>query len=77
MSNKTAMQELIINLENIKENKCKSFQEVVFFTWVLSIFDSYFEKEKQQIIDAWDDGLNKGYTGNKGDAQTYYNETFK
>jgi hypothetical protein len=32
------------------------------------------EMEKQQIIDAWNDGNNQ-YSG-IGDSETYYNETF-
>ncbi len=35
------------------------------------------ELEKQQIINAWDDGCNKGYYGDNGNAEGYYCETFK
>ena len=35
------------------------------------------EKEREQIIDAWDDGLHKGYTSDKGMATDYYDKTFK
>jgi hypothetical protein len=33
------------------------------------------EMEKQQIIDAWTDGM-KSYSGHFGTAEQYYNETF-
>ena len=49
---KTAIQELISEFENIKETKCKTLQEVIFFDGVLAIIEGkYIEKEKEQIID--------------------------
>lgn len=50
----TVIQDLIKEFENIKETKCKSFQEMVFFDGILAIIEStYLEKEKDQIIDSF------------------------
>ena len=57
MDNKTAMQELIEEFEIIKTTKCKTLQEMIFFDGILAIIESkYLEKEKEQIIDAYEDG---------------------
>lgn len=54
MKQKTVLQELISEFEEIKNNKCKTPQEVLFFDAVLAIIESkYLEKEKQQIIDSY------------------------
>jgi predicted ribosome quality control (RQC) complex YloA/Tae2 family protein len=46
----TTLQELIKEFENIKETKCKTLQEMVFFDGVLAIIEGkYLEKEKNQI----------------------------
>lgn len=68
----TILQELIKQFENIKETKCKSIQEMLFFDGVLAIIESgYLEKEKNQIIAAYDKGNRKFENGSE-----YYNETF-
>ena len=42
------------------------------------IFEQAKEMEKQQIIDAFYDGMNcQNFDPNKGRAEIYYNETFK
>ncbi len=46
-----------------------------FKSWMLNNHDELFEMEKEQIEDAWNDG--KYETSGYGDAETYYNETFK
>lgn len=47
----TTIQELIKELEGIKETKCKTLQEVVFFDGVLAIIEGkYLEKEKNNLI---------------------------
>jgi len=58
---KTAMQELI---EVLKKDGLELFG-----------MEEYLEKEKQQIIDAWDEGnvIYPVYSS----SETYYNETFK
>jgi len=40
-------------------------------------FQQAKEKEKQQIIDAYVDGGEKGFNEFADDCQKYYNETFK
>lgn len=76
---KTALQELISELEYIKENNCKNLQEMVFFDGVLAIIESkYLEKEKVQIIQSYDQYLYGGISGVRKfeDGDDYYNETF-
>ena len=76
---KTALQELISELEYIKENNCKNLQEMVFFDGVLAIIESkYLEKEKVQIIQSYDQDLYGGISGVRKfeDGDDYYNETF-
>jgi hypothetical protein len=55
---KTAMQELVEQLEFIKLKKTKNLHEVIFFDGVLAIIDAgkYLEKEKEQIQKAFSDG---------------------
>lgn len=75
---KTAMQELINEFENIKQTKCKTLQEVIFFDGVLSIIESkYLEKEKQQIMDAFIAGDERGTKDNPFNCEQYYSQTFK
>jgi len=71
MNSKTAMYEL---RDSVNESQLLNDHTKII---VAAMIDNYLEREKQQIINAWDDGLNKGYTGNPGDAQKHYNETFK
>lgn len=48
--NKTMLQELVSELTEIKETKCKTIIEMFFFDGVLSIIESkYLEKEEIQI----------------------------
>ena len=75
---KTAVQQIIEKFEYIKENHCKSLQEVVFFDGILAVLESgkYKEMEKEQIMNAWMHGFeeNQPYIDSSED---YYNETFK
>lgn len=76
----TVLQELIKEFENIKQTKCKSLQEMLFFDGVLAIIEAkYLEKEKAQIIEAYDQDLYGGINGNRKflNGTEYYNETFK
>jgi len=73
----TPIQELIKEFENIKETKCKTLQEVVFFDGVLAIIESkYVAKEKKIIIDTYD---SNGVVNGKlcGNGKQYYKEKFK
>jgi len=87
---KTVLQELIKEFETIKETKCKTLQEVVFFDSVLAIIEGkYLEKEKAQLIDFHIEVMKTGLI-NEGEtkwidgyepkiketATDYYNETF-
>ncbi len=48
----TTIQELIREFEMIKDTKCKTLQETVFFDGILAIIESkYIEKEKNNLID--------------------------
>jgi len=50
----TTLQELIKEFEAIKETKCKSIQELVFFDAVLAIIESkYLSKERELVIDSF------------------------
>ena len=76
---KTALQELISELEYIKENNCKTIQEIVFFDGVLAIIESkYLEKEKVQLIQSYNQDLYGCMSGCRKfeDGDDYYNETF-
>ena len=47
----TTIKELIKEFENIKQTKCSTFQEVIFFDGILAIIEGkYLEKEKEQMI---------------------------
>lgn len=71
-SEKTAIQELISKLEEIKNTNCKTLHEVVFFDGVLAVIEAenYIQKEKQQIVNAF----NKDINANSGEE--YYKQKF-
>jgi hypothetical protein len=76
---KTVLQELIEEFESIKENKCKTLQEIIFFDGVLAIIESkYLEKEKNQIIASYNQDLYGGIEGNRKfeDGAEYFEEIF-
>lgn len=76
---KTVIQELIEELENIKNTKCKTLQEMIFFDGVLAIIESkYLEKEKNQIINAYNQDLYGSINGNHkfNDGADYFTEMF-
>jgi hypothetical protein len=88
----TAMQELRNDLVKAKEKSItslndinneilrKTCQEAVKLT-IKSIIDwiddELLEMEKQQIINAWNDGLFGSLRKGEDNAEQYYNETFK
>lgn len=81
----TAVQQIIEKFEYIKENHCKSLQEVVFFDGILAILESgkYKEMEQQQIIDTYISGYTNGVESmidenlSVPSPEEYYNSTFK
>jgi hypothetical protein len=82
---KTAMQELVEQLEFIKLNKTKNLHEVIFFDGVLAIIDAgkYLEKEKEQIVNDFENGykacdLDEALEINKTmfSGERYYNQTY-
>lgn len=86
----TTIQELIKEFENIKETKCKTLQEMVFFDGVLAIIEGkYLEKEKSNLIDFHIEVMKSGLIDEgekkwtdsyepkiKEVATKYYDETF-
>lgn len=80
---RTAMQELIEQLEFIKLNKTKNLHEVIFFDGVLAIIDAgkYLEQEKEQMID-FSMQMHKIDCSKTGtdllldEAQAYYNQKY-
>lgn len=77
----TAIQELIEEFEIIKTTKCKTLQEMIFFDGILAIIESkYLEKEKEQIIEAFEYGqinVNEdGCLSTEDGAQEYYDEKY-
>jgi hypothetical protein len=74
---KTAMQELKTQLES-KANDPMCIQiESDIFKRVSNLIDIYLPKEKQQIIEAYDNGMAYQYTDSDHYAEDYYNETFE
>ena len=65
---KTPMQELIEKLNNVKPTEFCSIETIK--GWA----EAMLEKEKEQIIDAWWDGVSNW--DNESTAEQYYNETF-
>lgn len=78
---KTAIQELMSEFEDIKKNKCKTLQEVIFFDGVLAIIEAkYIEKEKQQICSAFENGMIKESSSSRHisdiEASKYYSKIY-
>jgi uncharacterized protein YfbU (UPF0304 family) len=73
----TPIQELIKEFENIKETKCNTLQEVIFFDGVLAIIESkYLAKEKKTIIETYDKGYTDFDFGHNMTGEAYYKEKF-
>lgn len=74
---RTVLQELKEKFEFIQRNNCKKLHEVMFFDGVLAIIDAEFiDKEKKQIIDAYNSG-ERALSHHIDSAKEYYDETFK
>jgi hypothetical protein len=72
---KTAMQELFSQLEIEHPNLFNTHtQEGRKF---INDYYKFFELEKKQIIDAYQQGFNNAYSSNPLSKEQYYNETFK
>jgi uncharacterized protein YfbU (UPF0304 family) len=73
----TTLQELIKEFEDIKQTKCKTLQEVMFFDGVLAIIEGkYIEKEKEQIIQAFLKGKFEGGSRFDDASKEYYEKLF-
>ena len=73
---KTAIQQLISECENIKNTQCKTLQEVVFFDAILVVIESkYLAIEKEQIKEAYDAGRIDGDWPSSV-SEKYYIETY-
>lgn len=67
---KTAIQEMIFNLENQNTKNVYTVSEII------ENIKYFMEKEKQQIIEAHAVGRIKEVKGILTDGESYYNETF-
>ena len=67
MTNMTAVEELKYLFDDILKDRG------IVITW-----DTYIEQEKQQILDAFEEGSSDGYDGwGSTNKEKYYNETYK
>jgi len=72
---KTAMQELFSKLETEHPNLFNTnTQEGRKF---INDYYQFFELEKEQIIDAYQQGFNNAYFSNPLNKEQYYNKIFK
>jgi hypothetical protein len=72
---KTAMQELIDDLKELKKDSKERNQDSSFdigMTFAIARAELRLEKEKEQIIDAYLEGLEGPYIR----AEEYYNQTY-
>lgn len=73
---KTAVQLMIEEFTSIKENKCKTLMEQLFFDGVLAIIETkYLELEKKQLIEAYEEGFENNNI-DKEEAEQYYTNKF-
>jgi N-acetyl-anhydromuramyl-L-alanine amidase AmpD len=80
----TTIKELIKDLKTIKQKEGKTLQDLLFFDGVVAIIESkYIEKEKEQIISAFNQGYREGeiqeYNSENDvsqfdDGENYYNK---
>lgn len=68
---KTAMQDLIEKLNYSIQNSKGDYQ--MNFAWVKSHCIMLLEKEKMQIIDAYDEGIINGESNEDGNGEMFYN----
>jgi hypothetical protein len=72
---KTAMQELFSQLEIEHPNLFNT--NTLEGRKFINDYYKFFEMEKEQIIDAYQQGFNNAYFSNPLSKEQYYNETFK
>jgi hypothetical protein len=70
---KTTLQELISEMEQLKETKLYNLASFKAIEYCLGLAYEKLEMEKQQIIDAWNDAWIEGSKTSK----LYYHKTFK
>jgi len=68
MKNKTAVEWLDEQFLDGRHHTDKEYKE---------IFEEAKEMEKQQIIEAWDNGIQWEWDSSIRNSEEYYNETFK
>ena len=73
---KTAIQEAINEL--ISKAKAEQYKTTTYWNYIecINILDSKLEKEKEDLIDACQTGINKALDYSF-EPQDYYNQTFK
>ena len=69
---KTAMQEMMLKIESI-ESKTTDQEQIYMLTALKIAALVLLKKEKEQICNAYTDGLEGPYLG----AEQYYNQTYK
>jgi hypothetical protein len=76
---KTAMQELISTF-HLYQNSASTYEEQELLSFYIKCAEDLIEKEKEQIINAFEDGqLNVNEDGcllNDNGAEQYYNQTY-
>lgn len=75
--NKTAMQELILEFEELSKVGENPFIKTTV-NLIIDMMKGKLEKEKQQLIDAWNDGAWGGgqFTTTHDSAEEYYKENY-
>jgi uncharacterized protein (DUF2164 family) len=68
---KTAMQELISEIYK-RPTEISQFNAVM----LLELIEPYLEKEKEQIIESFDNGIYVGTYAVDKDGEEYYNQTY-
>ena len=72
---KTAVQEVFSDLEKLHPQLFNVYTtEGKFF---INHFHKYLAMEKEQIMEAYDEGNNNEWMGDNVTGEQYYNETFK
>ena len=76
---KTALQQAIEKVSNMAElAEWESFvTKNKILAKVITELSLLLPTERKQMIDAWDDGLNKGYTGDRGSSIYFLNKNYK
>jgi hypothetical protein len=77
---KTTLQEIIDELKIELDTNIIAYHEISIMKWVIGIIESKLEKEKEQIIDAYENGVGdeneRNLSGKFTNAEDYYNQTY-